>query len=391
MKRTTLIAAAVLAVVLGTTPAFAKTITYPGDYDDPNDAIDAAEPGDKVVIAADWAGPVSVEGRDGVTIQGKKKATITGVSDHPGIEIVDCEDVVVKGLRIRSVGHGVTIRGSVTCVLTDLDIAMVSEHGIAVGNSSRITIQKCRIGHAGRDGINLDTDLTGTAPDDCIVTKNTIDGVDDDGIDATGSGHTISKNRIESTGSKGINLDANISGPMTIEKNRITHTGEHGIHLQTADHTVSGNRVTDAGDDGIRVDGDRCIVTKNRVRITEDDGFDVEGDDAHLEKNSIQDTGGDGIDATGNGCTYLKNKVTRAGDDGIQIESDDNLVEKNTFLKCADHGLVVQKGDGDQGHRNVITKNKALKNLDDDMWTDWEDADDNTWDKNKYKTGNVPD
>jgi len=87
--------------------------------------------------------------------------------------------------------------------------------------------------------------------------------------------------------------------------------------------------------------------------------------------------------STINGNTYTGNKVTAAGDDGMQVTADNNTVEKNQFLKCTDHGVVVQQGAG-----NVFEKNKALKNEDDDMWTDVP-VGDNTWTKNKYKTGNI--
>ena len=69
----------------------------------------------------------------------------------------------------------------------------------------------------------------------------------------------------------------------------------------------------------------------------------------------------------------------------MEVESSGNVVEKNSFKSNDDHGLVIQKGSG-----NRIIKNTAKNNDDDDMWTDV-DGTDNTWEKNKFKTGNVPD
>jgi parallel beta-helix repeat protein len=374
-----------VAVLLLAGTASAKTIKVPGDFATPQTAIANAQPGDKVLISEDFLGTVLVTGKTGITIQGKKKATLDGDGGANVMVVTNCTDVTITGLRFtNSTDHGVTIADSADVTFAKCVVEDVNGHGIAIGSSQRITVEKSTFEDCGVDGINLDVDLTGTPPSNCEISKNTVSRPNDDGIDVTGNGHVIAKNKVDGAQRRGILVDDSApSSGATIEKNTVEDCGEHGIQVDGSGHFISKNKIDEAGDDGIRVNGDSCNVTKNKITDSDDDGIDVEGDLNGFEKNKISGSGGDGFDVDGDTNTFTGNKVSGSGDDGMEVEADNNLVLKNTFSKNGDHGIVVQ-----EGADNVFDKNKATKNDDDDIWTDVP-VGDNTWGDNKYGTGNV--
>jgi parallel beta-helix repeat protein len=385
MRSPIVVLSAALPLLVCAAPALAATLAVPRDFPDPQAAVDAASPGDRIVISQDWRGKLVVDGKSDLRIQGRKGATIDADGETHALVVDNSTDIAVSKLRFTgSTDDGVIIKNSADVKLSGCSVSDTGEHGIAVGSAQRITVERSTFENCGFDAVNLDVDLTGTPPTDCRVSRNRIDDVDDDGIDVTGDGHVIEKNRIENTGNDGIIIDDSTGASnVTISKNRTDDTGEKGVTAYGSGHTITKNKITDAGDDGIRLYGDGCTVSKNKISSTDDDGIDVSGDGNTISKNTISRPGGDGFDVDGNGNTYTGNKVTRAGDDGMQVTQNDNVVEKNQFLKCEDHGIVVQ-----EGMRNSFDKNKALKNDDDDIWTDVP-VGDNTWGKNKYKTGNI--
>ena len=71
--------------------------------------------------------------------------------------------------------------------------------------------------------------------------------------------------------------------------------------------------------------------------------------------------------------------------DDPAVNPDCSATEKNSFKRNEEYGILVSAGSG-----NRFTRNTAKKNDDQDIWTDVP-AGDNTWNRNRFKTGNAPD
>ena len=138
------------------------------EYDSLTAAVDAAEPGDTIVLEGQFEERVTVE-TPGVTIAAAEPhgAVIDGGGEGTVLR-VNAEDVTLEGLWIRDSGHeranedtGVHVTGS-DATLSDLRLDEIT-FGVWIGEAADVTVENATIvgreavGHAERgNGIHLD-------------------------------------------------------------------------------------------------------------------------------------------------------------------------------------------------------------------------------------------
>lgn len=310
MKANSLLVGATLVALLAPV-ASADTLRVPKDFATIQEAVDAAQPDDTVVVAKGTYAPFSVTDKTDLVIRGKSKPLIDGGNAlDPIVEISGSTGVELIGFRIANAGD----RG--------VDVS---------GDSSSITIRRCRFEMNEGPSVNLD-----------------------------GSGHFVENSRFIGTVGTGINLEVGAEN-VTIEKNRL-RDNDTAISLQGSGHLVRKNRVKDARDEGIRIRAADCMILKNRVNGTDDDALDVEGDDNVLLRNRVKNAASNGVElepASGNpfdvtGNLLQQNRVRKSGENGFYVGTTGNTFIKNRARKSVDFGLLDEAGEG----ANTYTKNK---------------------------------
>ncbi len=343
MQRHIPFATALLVAALAA-PALSATIRYPGVHNSLQDALDALQTGDTLLIGRGTLMETGVlAGMTDVTIRGQRGAILDGQTSEFTLSLDNCTDVTVKGL---------TITGS-------------SEDAVLLNLCTRVTLSRMLIRDVGGDGIDVEecTDVT--------IDRTTVDrvGVDFDGIDFDGgSGHVLSRLKIRNVpDGSGIDMEG-VSG-VRIERCTIEDiTLGDGIDFAAGDDedpvtgcTVKGCRIFNVGDDAIDMNGSNNTITRNLIRDAAEDGIEIDDASANnsgnlLERNRVFDVTEDGFVIRGTLNEIRLNRVTNCGEDAYDIEFDDddgrplptmNTLDRNSAVSPGFDGLDVE-GDNNE-------------------------------------------
>jgi parallel beta-helix repeat protein len=245
--------------------ASAGKISVPGDYDSVQAAIDAAGPGDTISVrAGSYPGIVTIDGKTGLWIQGKK-AVVSGFT------VLGSEDIRIEGF---------VIAGSTEAAAID------------VGTSQGVTICKCSILDSDGDGIRADH------AEGLVIEKCLLHGIGACGLRLRGSSHGA-----------------------VIRSNRLTDIVEHGIGIDdSADCLVEANSFVGCAGCGILVEGSstRTVVRKNAVAGGYCGFISDGGDGNRFEANKATGVEHGYVLASGTGNTFSKNAATDV-DIGFEI------------------------------------------------------------------------
>ncbi|UKO97843.1 beta strand repeat-containing protein [Nostoc sp. UHCC 0870] len=308
--------------------------------------------------------------------------------------------------------------GKGTFTISNNTLTNIPDEGIsinAVANSEGdFTIANNIITNVGDSSIEVDlflpdpnispaVNLFNNSRTQFVITGNTLDGTDNDGIDFAVADNadttiTIANNTIQNigdgdSGDRGIQLAATNNAIIrpTITNNTITNVTGDGISLsQVTDATVTNNNLNNINSDGIEIDnasGNNNIssntisnvsndgidinvitnanITNNNISNAGDDGiyiYDASGDN-NISSNTISNVSNDGIDLDDvNNANVTNNNISNAGDDGIYIDdaSGDNNISSNTISNVSNDGIDLD----DVNNANVTNNN--ISNAGDD-------------------------
>ena len=215
----------IIAMMLIASIALSDIIRVPGDYPTIQEAIDAALPGDKVLVAAGTY-------EENITL--KNGAEIIGAgADVTTITAPSGNIVTVGSAGLRTSIRGVTIDGQSS-----------NDDGIYCSDSSP-TISDVTIINTGDDGIYCNN--SSPTISDVTIINTVTDGIDCDYYAAP----TISNVTIINTGGYGIQCFDH-SSP-TISDAIISDAGNIGIHCYVySSPTISNVTISGAGSEGIR-------------------------------------------------------------------------------------------------------------------------------------------
>jgi len=349
-----------LALVFGllavmATPAGAQTTrhVYPGAGTPIQDAVDAANPGDTIIIhQGTYTENVVVDidlviqGAAGEAMPYVAAATSADATFH----IYGDYNVTLKGLEITSGEHGVQVGNDTDDVIGTIYILDNKIHhngeadgsdGIVVADveaGASVTIQGNEVYSNWDDGIDIDV-IYGTvliggpgAGQGNLIYDNDSDGIemDDEIYGPVGSltiqGNTIGELVLEDglgNGDYGINLEELYGGSLFVLDNVINGNEDIGVYFDNDYYgaaTLSGNTIKENGDDGMYM---------YDLNAGYDYGWSG-GSVFVIEDNTISDNSGDGIYFAGeivDGSMLtiggLSNTIT--GNDGYGIYFEDAI------------------------------------------------------------------
>ncbi len=374
MRRATLtIAAAVVAALAA--GAVAETIKVPGDFNTIQEAVDNAQPGDKILISkgiysekvnaavpglqfvgkkgAIWDG--TPNGNEGVCLSANAdNVQIKGITFRAGDGLVEidgngaiiekCEfessiacaiditgdDAVIKKCDFFGTDGGVSVSGNDTLV-EKCDFLMMIDRCVDI-NGDRAVVVKCDV-RVCENGPALDVD-----GNDALVERNEVLFTGGESIFVIGDGGTINKNECRGSGFGSINYEGNGS---TITGNKVAECGEFGIFVFGDDHTIDKNNVRSMLLEGIEAFGAGIVITNNKID-------EVMRGVAGIHLNDNGTAGGGRIEG---------NKVNDVVEAGILVMSDNVDLFGNRVTNCGaeNQASILMTGDGNEARDNAVT------------------------------------
>ncbi len=176
-----------LVVSLTGSAITAAELNVPGSYDSIQAAVDAASPGDTILIAEGNYDEVVQIDKSGLTLKATGKTSATVLNGTINIESVS--GTVINGLTVTGAGDGIRLRGNCrgdqpSLIVKNSSISGNLGNGIDLSHGasySGVAIEDNSINDNGGDGVNLQG-----IGDDVVVSNNEIDG--NGAIEATGVG-----------------------------------------------------------------------------------------------------------------------------------------------------------------------------------------------------------
>ena len=355
------------SVLVVASAAFAGDLAVPRDYRNVEDALAAAQPGDRVLVRGGTyenihvkKGNVEIVAR-GVTVQGyvwidASHVSVSGLRlGRSGRIVITGDDVTVTGTKATGRGHRViSVQGGRRAALVHNKLA---DGDIQVLKGSDATIEDNRI----KDGVIQ-------AADAGAVIDSNVAPV----IQVTGGDSSLLDNRCESMSVDGANCDvANNRATMQVTVRGDTALVQGNdvrgwISVAGDDVSINGNSLVTSG---IDLTGDRAVITSNTVTDAPL-GIGVRGNDFTIADNDVtaiarlmHDGGVAGfpfcpgigvISPTGTGGTITGNDVTHHTGVGISVASSGITISGNDV-----HGVTSNTSITVNGSQNTIADNSV--------------------------------
>jgi len=253
----------ILPIIVGATKAFSATIYVPDDYSTIQVAVDAANPGDTIIVR-DGTYTENVDVDKALTIQSENGPDLTTV------QAADPNDYVFEATADYVNINGFTIIGEGK-----------TAGGVSLSNANHCEIFNNNIVDGGY-GIYL-----GSSTDN-VITNNIISSHYYSGIQlASSSYNEVSNNNISSNG-HGIRMRGYYSNDNLISNNTISSNG-YGIHLEySANNILSHNIVTLNTYFGIYISySTNCTLIQNIISNNSRSSLLVHGSDISHYNHSI--------------------------------------------------------------------------------------------------------
>ena len=201
--------------------------------------------------------------------------------------------------------------------------------------------------------------------DNCMVAHNEISSCYDQGIHLDYCDYsTVSNNTIHGIYDEGIEVDDDTNGHNTVSNNTIYDLYGEGIDVNDSHPTITGNSVRNIyGNEGIYVYCSSCTggtISNNTVRGVADDyeGFDLNVDNMNISNNVAEYNASEGFDIDGDGNTIQNNTARHNGHEwegGFDIYGDGNTVSDNLAELNPGYGFYIYG-------QNTVSNNTAKNN-----------------------------
>lgn len=294
-----------------------------GDYITITEAIEAANPGDKILVRPGLY-------QEGLVID--KPLEIVGEGELNEIEIQAMEKSAlvfkttngrVANLTLRQIGgegelYGVDIaNGRLT--LEDCDISSKNGACVSIHDGAHPRLRRNKIHDAEKSGVFVCDNGQG------IIEESEIFGNAYAGVSITTGGNPVlRKNEIHNGKSYGIRVYDNGRGK--IEENDIFGNSDSGVMIQTGGNpTLRKNKIYEGKRHGI-------LVLKNGLGI--------------IEENEIFRNANAGVAIeTGGNPTLCRNKIYEGKQHGVHVnENGQGVLEDNDIFENAKYGVAIERG-----------------------------------------------
>lgn len=352
-RRLASFAASLVALALAT-PALAGTLRVPQDHATVQEAVDAAAPGDTILIRGTLRESVVVSGKTGIQIRGAGRgAVLEGGAEESALLVRNCQDVTVSLLTVRaSAEAGIWIDDSTSVVVSRCKVLDATNDGIWLRDAVGCRVERTSVLRSGAFGIRVSASEDGGETRDCILRGNLVKETGASGVFVEGSRHQLTALRLDRTGGDGIETEG-ASSACTLRSNSVVRAGDDGIQLGGTGHTVVRNTSRSSEGDGVNVDGSKHALDSNRVQRAGDDGFETDADELVCTRNTVLVCEEDGFDIDGTGSLYERNQVTKAKEYGYEVNNGGNTLRLNRSVKSGTAGFFDDT-DGTGGELTLV-------------------------------------
>jgi parallel beta-helix repeat protein len=380
---------ALVAVVLLSGAAWAKEINVPGDFSKIQEALNAAEPGDVILIAGgDY--PENLLITKSVTLQGAGRDFVRIVGDGtvPTVVISKAQNVVISGVTITNGRTGIEMADS-SLTLSDAVLKRNIRRGLSaersvveIKDSEVLETQPDAEGFQG-SGIRI-SDHSKATITNVTVTGNARVGITViDSSEVTIVGTRVLGTKPNASGAYGWGIDVSVNSKATIRENTISGNTAVGIGItESSQAVIEGNQITDQKPDGSGIRGYGILIelgskaeirNNTLTRNTDVAIYATERAEVLIEGNQISDTQPNTFGFRGQGIrvgflskgTVINNTLTNNSGVGIYItDNTEVLVENNTItgMKSAPGSPYASGIEFDYKVKGVITNNKLDNN-----------------------------
>lgn len=344
-----------LALLFAAPATLAADILVPSAEPTIQAGVDAAQPGDVVIVApGEYPEAVAIAGKDGVIVRSLKPGAAVLAGGDAGFTVQHSVGVVLDGFTIRdSIATGVVVDGeSQGVVVRRVVVTDVGGNGLFLDGFDH-RVEHCTVADVGANGVALTASKT--VVEHCAVSVTGIDGffVRGDHLvvrDCTAVDVGNNAVQIGSSGSPGIGcvVEDNVftGGAMTavkiedgrdhvVRRNRIKAPGLDGIAAKkgTRGALIAENRIDKAARHGVLVDDASAHVVANVIRKSVQDGVRIEDDagPSRLLENRVIAAGGAGVRLRGGNAVLIRNRAKKSGAADLADEAGASVLTGNVF------------------------------------------------------------
>lgn len=295
-------------------PLSGTTINVPADIPTIQEAIDAANEGDTVNIAAGtFTESLSINGKSIVlTGAGENNTFLDGDGQHV-LTVEHSPGVLIENMTVQNGDKGILVLNNSSVEITLVTVKDCSNRGIQLWNNSSAEVSDSTIDNSGRDGIGVLQGSNLTLSGTVTTENNTRHGL----MAFLGSTIFIDNAVFSSNlnSGRGISLSDN-----------------SGLYISAS--TVG---VVDNGDDGIQASGSSTIGASDGTTIT-----------VEVSNSAPQGTGDDGINILDVSRIWSEAAITVRGVPGNGINasggSDFGLSGQAIVQDCGESGFLLSRG-----------------------------------------------
>lgn len=335
----TLLFLCTLTLALDIQPVRADTQTWTVDDDGPadfariQDAIDAANAGDTILVLEGYYAEGRINVTKPLTLLGNGEVVVDGLQKGWWTIRVtsSADEVTIKGLTVINGGHG---------------IGLYLEHARY-----------------------------------CVIEENVF--TQNAGISISGYGNRLRKNLV-TDGAVGINLA--MAGSNVIEQNVVCDNRDFGLYLWLSDgNSIWENILKNNEGPAIYLDNSYTNDISENIIEGNSGGVYAIWDSMYntIVRNKIRNNEYAGIAFVGHHTVVKENEITGNKDGILMMLSSQNIVEENRIFRNDRWGIGVTH----YSDANTIRENLALHQGEHDLYWDGS-GEDNIWTENKYKTKN---
>src|SRR5688572_4224360 len=166
MRRFSLAAA---CFVLLAAPAAADTLVVPSEpYPTLQAAVDAAIPGDTIVLQAGvYPAGADIGSKNDLRILCKGGPEIDGAGSGNGIDITNCDGIEISGITLRNLNNGIYVFESTDVRVSRVNLIDVNYEAFGINGCQGVLLSRCTFTSIGGKGVE-DDGSTGLVLDRCL-------------------------------------------------------------------------------------------------------------------------------------------------------------------------------------------------------------------------------